>query len=274
MKLNNLLRFPHPVLSPDSGDYLEGQLATSLSIYEDAEAGYLRVEGQLEITHREIHSLVNSGEVGAWLLICCLDTYSITQHSIALGNFTVELTAGNYRGAITFRVVLGIVAQEVNIPLGSLHPEFLVEANSRLKPGDVIGLGEEFEYEAGLEKLAPLESVFQLVKSTGIDEPRFELDTDNQAVLIAVPPALYDEISTLRAGPAKNALLSALYLPCLVELLSIAKEPKPELRWYQAIESRCRQLGLPLDGKDLAKRAQLLLVNPLGSLYTSIEGAH
>ena len=165
--------------------------------------------------------------------------------------------------------------QLTTLPDQGLHPEFSRD-NLFVKRGDVAGIGEEFRFEAGLDKLVPLESVFRLIKSPDLEEPRFELVTDKQTVEIAVSPSLYDQISGMRnSGGARNILLSSLYLPCVIELLAIAHvDPQPELRWYRAIESRCLQLGIELDGKDLATNAQRLLGNPLGSLYNAVEGLH
>lgn len=274
MKLNDSLRFPHPVLDRKTGDYTGGEVQLSLEVSEYAEAGQLHVSGTFDVTHSGIRGLVESGELLSTLLVCCLDTYYVAQHPIHLGDFKIELPSGHFRGAVTFRAMLSVKAPEVRLPRENVHPEFDL-SQLIVRSGDVVGLGDEFQYEAGLDKLAPLESVFQLVKNPELAEPRFELAADGQAVQIAVSPKLYDQIATLRSGPGRNILLSALYLPCVIELLSIAhSDPKPELRWFQAIEARCRKLNIPLDGKELATRAQQLLSDPLGLLYAAAEGIH
>lgn len=276
MKINDSLRFPHPVLGIEAGgDYLEGQITTTIEIKEGLGSGAVEITGVMGVTHPEIISLVEGGKIRCVLVVCCLDTYLIAHHPIDLGDFKVNIDEGKLRGTVLIRSVLEIAADQINLPSGVIHPEFSRD-NLMVRRGDVAGIGEEFRFEAGLDKLVPLESVFRLIKSPDLDEPRFELITDRQSVEIAVSPSLYDQIAGMRNSTgARNILLSSLYLPCVIELLSIAyADPQPELRWYQAIESRCRQLGIELDGKDLANKAQRLLGNPLGSLYKAVEGLH
>lgn len=276
MKLNDSLRFPHPVLGIEAGgDYLEGHITTSIEVKESPSAGAVEIAGTIDITHPGMRVLIERGDIRCVLVVCCLDTYLITHHPIGLGDFRVNIDDGRLRGTVLVRPVLEIAADQITLPDEQLHPEFN-RANLTIRRGDVAGIGEEFRFEAGLDKLVPLESVFRLIKRPDLDEPRFELITDKQAVEIAVSPLLYDQISGMRnSGGARNVLLSSLYLPCVIELLSIAHaDPQPELRWYRAIESRCRQLGIELDGKDLATKAQRLLGNPLGGLYKAVEGLH
>jgi hypothetical protein len=63
-----------------------------------------------------------------------------------------------------------------------------------------------------------------------------------------------------------------LYLPCLIEVLDVASRDKCDhLRWYRAVESRCHQVGVELDGKDLLRKAQLLLDCPVGKIHEAVE---
>jgi len=276
VKLNDALRFPHPVLGPQTGgDYLEGQIAAEVVVKESPGAGVVEISGTVAVTHSGMRALIGRGDVRCVLVVSCLDTYSIDHHPIHIGDFKVAIDNGRLRGTVVVRPVLEIVADQVTMPAEDLHPEFSRDSLT-VRRGDIAGIGQEFRFEAGLDKLVPLESVFRLIKSPDLNEPRFELVTDKQAVEVAVSASLYDEISALRnSGGARNILLSSLYLPCVIELLSIAHaDPQPELRWYQAIESRCRQLGIELDGKDLATKAQRLLGNPLGGLCKAVEGLH
>jgi hypothetical protein len=276
VKITDWLRFPHPVLAMNSGgDYLQGALVTSIDVSECATAGALEISGTVGVTHREFLALIERGDLRCVLVVSCLDTYLVAHYPIGVGAFNLNISNGALRGTVLVRAVLQVASAEVIMPKEGLNSEFDPD-NLRVTRGGIAGIGEEFRFEAGLDKLVPLESVFRLVSQPGLEAPRFELITDKQAVEIAVPPNLYDEIVGLRNSTgARNILLSALYLPCVIELLAIAHaDPRPELRWFQAIESRCRQLGVELDGKDLADKAQRLLGDPLGGLYKAVEGMH
>lgn len=276
MKLNDSLRFPHPVLGMEAGgDYLEGRIITKVEVKESPGTGAVEIAGTIDVTHHGVRTLIERGDIRCVLVVSCLDTYLIDHYAIGVGDFKIDIDDGRLRGTVLVRPVLEVTADQITLPDDKLHPEFSSD-NLSVRRGDVAGIGAEFRFEAGLDKLVPLESVFRLIKSPDLKESRFELITDKQAVEIAVSPSLYDQISAMRNSTgARNVLLSSLYLPCVLELLSIAyADPQPELRWYQAIESRCRQLGIELDGKDLASKAQRLLGNPLGGLYKAVEGLH
>ena len=276
MKLNDALRFPHPVLDAEpGGDYVEGAIKAELEVKEDPHAGIVHFTGTVTVTHTGFRNLLESGSIRCVLAIVCLDTYLIHHHPIGSDSFSLTFDGGRLRGPVSARPVLQVVGEEVQLPGNGLNPEFQLDG-LKLRRGDVVGIGEEFRFEAGLDKLVPLESVFKLVKSPDLDEPRFELVTDKQTVEIAVSPVLYDQISAMRnATGARDILLSSLYLPCVIELLAVAhSDPQPNLRWFQAFETRCRQLGIELDGRDLATNAQKLLKDPLGDLYKAVEGLH
>lgn len=272
MKLNDLMRYPHPVLSPGSDDFVDGSLQCEIVVLEAAESEAVRLSGTTAVTQTAVSKLLERGKAVCGIFVTCLDTYCQEFHETGTGDWAVELSPGAVRGTVQLRPVIAI-RDDAEIEQGAVHAEFRAHS-LKLRAGDMIAMGEELRFEAGLDKLVPMESVFRLLPNAEITEPRFVLQTDKQAVEIHVSPALFTEIATLRAMPsARNLLLSCLYLPCIVELLSIASdEPKPEHRWYQAISARCNQLGLQLDGRDLSDKAQRLLNNPLGLLHPAIEG--
>jgi hypothetical protein len=261
--------------SEPGGDYLNGSIEMRFRFGEDANAGFVTISGDISVTHPEVRGLIQSGEIRCVVAICSLETYFVEHHHVDLGEFKIDIPGGKLRGTVSVRAILEVTSEELVLPPNDVNPEF-DETALRVSIGDLAGFGDEFRFEAGFDKLVPLESVFQLIKSQSIEEPRFEISTEGQAVQIFVSPQLYDQIVEMRNSTAsRNILLASLYLPCLIELLSIAHtDPQPESRWYQAVLSRCNQLGIALDGRDLATNAQRMLANPLGLLYSSVEGLH
>lgn len=274
MKLNNAMRFPHPVLSPDSGDYTEGSFTCDVTVAEDARVERVQFTCATEIRAPGVAALVASGAATCGIYVTCLDTYYQQLHLLEVGSTNVAVGTGELRGTVQIWPVI-VAREDCLLPREVIDQEFGASA-LRLRAGSVIALGEEQRFEAGLEKLQPLESVFVLQPDPEITSPRFELGTEGQAVEIHVSPELFAQLMELRNGRTRELLVTSLYLPCVVELLSVIATdgPKPELRWYQAIEARCNQLGITLDNRDLARKAQALLNEPLGSMYSVIEGIH
>jgi len=265
MKLSDDARFPHPVVTSEAGDYGNSGISWSLSGTEAKASGKVRLTGRFDVIHPGFESLVGSGHVAAGLQVACLDTYFNRFLPVSLGEFSAEIDAGQLLGLVQVRPVLYAVT-EVTLPDERVNAEF--GHSSVIFSGDVAGYGDEARFVVGLEKLAPLESIFVLTRNLDLLEPRFEMDTSGQTIRINVSSSLYDDIEAIRGtGAFRNVLLSSLYLPCIIELLSIAaNDPYEDLRWYRVITSRCEHLGLRLDGKDLARNAQTLLCNPLGLL--------
>lgn len=274
MKLNEAMRFPHPILSPDSEDYTEGVFICDVSVAENAHVEQVQLTCAVDISEPTVAELVRTGVASCGIYVTCLDTYYQQLHLIDVGSTTVTAERGELRGTVRIWPVVA-ARQDCLLPRDVIDPEF-GDAALRLRAGDLIAVGLEQRFEAGLEKLQPLESVFVLQPDPEITSPRFELGTEGQAVEIHVSPDLFAQLNELRNGGAKDLLVTSLYLPCIVELLSIIATdgPQPELRWYQAIEARCNQLSITLDNRDLARKAQALLNDPLGSMYSVIERIH
>lgn len=274
MKLNEAMRFPHPILSPDSGDYTEGAFTCVVSAAEDAHVEQVQLTCSVDIVEPTIADLVESGAAACGIYVTCLDTYYQQLHLLDAGSTTITVGAGELRGTVRIWPVIA-ARQDCQLPREIIDPEF-GDSALRLRAGDLIAVGQEQRFEAGLEKLQPLESVFVLQPDPTITSPRFELGIEGQAVEIHVSPELFAQLIELRNGRTRGLLVTSLYLPCIVELLSIIATdgPKAELRWYQAIDARCNQLGITLDNRDLARKAQALLNEPLGSMYSIIEGIH
>lgn len=267
MKLVDDARFPHPVISATAGDYSAPGISWTLGGTEAADSGKVNLSGTVEIAHPDFVALLEAGNLAVGLQIVCLDTYYNRFHAVsATDHFDVTIDAGLLLGIVRVRPVLYAVSSTA-LPARGMNEEF-GDSPPEIQAGDVAGYGEETRFVVGLEKLAPLESIFTLTRNLDITEPRFELDTSGQIVKINVSSALYDDIDAMRgAATCRNVLLSSVYLPCIIELLSIAaEEPQEDCRWYRVFSTRCLHLGLRLDGKDLAKNAQVLLGNPLGLL--------
>lgn len=267
MKFVDDARFPHPVISCVQGDYAEPGISWTLEGTEAADSGEVKLNGTVEVSHPDFVELLSAGNLTLGIQIVCLDTYYNRFHSVlASERFQISIEAGLLLGTVRVRPALFAV-RATTLPTRGMNAEY-GESTPAIQAGDVAGYGDESRFVVGLEKLAPLESIFALTRNIDITEPCFELDTSGQIVRINVSSALYDDIDAIRgASSYRNVLLSSLYLPCIIELLAISAEgPQEDCRWYRVFAARCQHLGLRLDGKDLAKNAQVLIGNPLGLL--------
>lgn len=274
MKLKADTRFPHPILAEFTDDYPHLDFQFDLaSVKELTATGEIKIKGHLNLGDLRFNDAIRQGDLACGVYVTCADTYFSEFISISIGDWSFSIASGNLRGTVKLRAVVFVAADNFKVPAEIIHNEF-GDKDFILIRHDLIGVSEEFEFEAGLDKLVPMESVFRLESDGSIESGLFIVGTDSQAIVIRVHPDLYQALNAVRTSQSgKRILLSSLYLPCLVEILDIAsKEPSAELRWYRAIESRCRQAGVELNGKDLLRKAQLLLNFPLGELKDVMEG--
>lgn len=274
MKLNEAMRFPHPVLSLESGDYRDGAFTCEVAASESAYVEEVQLTCTVSVSEPHVAALVEVGSAVCGVYVTCLDTYYQQFYPVDANKTVVSTQRGELRGSVRIWPVVA-ARTDCHVPCEAVDSEFN-DVALHLCAGDLIAIGEEQNFEAGLEKLQPLESVFVLQPDPSITTPRFELVTEGQAVEIHVSPELFAQLVELRNGRTRELLVTSLYLPCIVELLSIIATdgPEYELRWYQAIAARCNQLGISLDNRDLARKAQALLNEPLGSIYSVIVGIH
>ena len=275
MKLNEATGFSHPVLRPDVQDWIHGSLDCELTIEEAAEQGAVKMIGTLTLDQPAIRNLIEAGKLACGIFVTCLETCYSRMYWTGLESWQFELDRGCVRGTVVVRPVIFTRRAPVRLPHSEVHPEF-EEGSLTIEPFQLVGFGPELRFEAGLEKLMPMESVFKIVPDERITEPQFELGTESQSVEIRVSVKLFEDIAKLRSNPvARELLLSSLYLPCIMKLLSqAAGESREELRWYRALQSSCRQHGIELEGADpveISEKAQTLLGYPLGRLCPTVE---
>jgi hypothetical protein len=275
MKLNETAAFSQPVLRPGVQDWTHGSLDCELSIEEAPEAGTVRMSGRLTLDQPAIRDLIASGKLACGVVVTCLETCYSLMHRTGLDPWQIDLDRGSVRGTVMIRPVVFTLQAPVRLPDSEVHPEF-DESSLTVGPFQLVAFGPELRFEAGLEKLIPMESVFKIVPDERITEPQFQLGTETQSVEIRVSMRLFDDIAKLRSNAlARELLLSSLYLPCIMKLLAqAAGEQREELRWYRALQASCRQHGIELEGADsveIPDKAQVLLGYPLGRLCSTVE---
>lgn len=273
MKLKGDTRFPYPVLASFTDDYPKAEFTFDVEpVQEIAETGEVDIKGELRLGEEFLNHAVAEEKLACGLYITCESTYFSEFIPISIGCWKATVGGGNLRGVVKLRAVIYVAADTLSIPAESTHYEF-GEREFLLKQSSLVGISDEFEFEAGLDKLVPMESVFRLESNSHVDHGLFLVGTETQTIVIQVHPELYGSLNQIRTSDAgRRILLSALYLPCLMEVLDAAsREKNDHLRWYRAIESRCRQVGIDLDGKDLLRKAQLVLGCPVGGVREAME---
>lgn len=267
MRIKASASFPHPILSPSTGDYGDRVFSIALSVEEEPEIGHAVLVGSMTIDDPSVQTLIESGHAVSGVMISCLGTYLDIFVRIPLGDVRVDLSGGKVRGSVFVRGVVVSVSDKTSLDSEWIDAEFPAFSR-RVNAGDIVAMTEELRFEAGLEKLAPLESIFHLKLYEDATEGVFMLDLENESIEILVAPKLHNFLSILRKQEMRDTLLSSLFLPVVMAVLEAMKAEgaNDEKRWYSVMSARCNAENINLANCDIAEAAQKLLDAPLGSL--------
>jgi hypothetical protein len=272
MRIKPSASFPHPILAESTGDYGDRTFQLELSVQEDPEHGDAVLSGTMTLDDPSIQKFIDAGHASAGLMITCPDTYLDNFLRCPPGSVHIDLSGGIVRGPVLVRGA--VIASRENLLLDSvwIDPEFSAEARI-VGPGDVIALTDEMRFEAGLEKLAPLESIFHLKLHEDVAEGSFRIDLEGESIDILAAPGLHGFLSLLRGQPMKDTLLSSLFLPVVMAVMETMRDENAyaDKRWFAVMSARCNAEGIDVKHSDLAESAQKLLDSPLGSLQKVFE---
>lgn len=261
--------FAHPILSPHTQDYGDRTFDIALEIEEAPDAGEVVLKGQYMLDDPDVHKLVQGNHATAGLVVECLETYFQTFVPLPDANFALEFTAGELRGRVAIQAVVAVSSKNVSLDSAHIASDYPPHTR-KLHSGDVIAASGIHSFEAGLDKLLPMESIFRLVANDGVDDGMFNVGLDNEAIHIEVNPKLYDTIYGIRGTSMRDILLPSLFLPAVMSALDAMRNSGYEgHRWHRIMEARCSNEGITLDDNtELAISAQRLLESPLGLLRT------
>lgn len=273
MRIKQSTSFPHPVLAEHTGDYGERKFLINLEIEEEPNAGAIFLQGSAAIDDPSIQQLIEVGLAKFGLMIHCQDTYLDQFVECPIGEIKLNLSGGRVRGTVHVRGVVISTQEKQRLESEHIVDEFPADARV-VDEGDFIALTQELSFEAGLEKLVPLESIFRLKKSEGAPEAQFQLGLDSESIEIHAHPDLYDVLHSLREQASmRDLLIPSLYLPVVMCTLDAMRgDDFADKRWYSVVSARCNMEGIDIKNiDDLAGVAQRLLDAPMGLLKTVAE---
>ncbi|WP_341922448.1 hypothetical protein [Polaromonas sp. YR568] len=276
MKIDSNSRFPHPVLSQDTGDYLGGAFEVDVSVIEKLSASQVTIEYSVTLTEPSLLAAVSDGRAGVGLFVTCPDTYFNDLIALALEPNQFSFEPGSLMGRVAMRPMVWARTNLEDFSLSNCHREFGTGA-MHVKAGSVLALDDVLTINIGREKLAQVETIFSIVEAVKLDPDSFALQLDSEKIQILVASNIYQKVNTLRkmtvGGPV---VFNSIYLPAVMEVLSNLKDGaggNEGRRWHRVFTAKCEHLGIKLDGNDLWQNAQKLLRNPFSQINNCVEFA-
>lgn len=273
MRIRENTSYPYPVLSPYTSDYRKGEFSLELDdVEENLQDGSVVLKGRIVLDEPGLAGLLQEDRAEVGLMITCRDTYLDQWHKLKPGKFELQLGNGCVRGAVHVQALV-VTTEDVSLPDGSLAAGF-GQYSCDVHAGSPVAVSLEQQLETGFDKLVAMESIFSLSPDDSVDDYMFVVDTDSETIHIRAGVRLFEDVQRLRGTVSRNVLLSALYLPVMMETLDVVRSGEfMDRRWHRVILAKCNAEGIMLDKNtdNIAEIAQQLLRAPLGLLAKTIE---
>ncbi|GAB2884775.1 hypothetical protein GCM10027202_11690 [Microvirgula curvata] len=271
MRFSDNMRFAHPVLTAETGDFDEGSFALDTEVEEIIETGKVSIRYEIELTEPSIRKLVENGQATVGIFVRCKDTFYSDLRELDWPKGKVEFEKGSLLNRVTVRPVIWLSQPLAGWRPGNVHSEFTLPLS--LVAGDILALDEEQVLSVGQAKLAPMESIFALVASPSQPEGQLSVKLDAEKITILTDESTFKMVNALRHSPARAALLSSVYLPALMEVLDTLRENPGAYgnrRWKQPFSAKCTLANIDYNGS-LFDNAQMLLEMPVSRLDVITE---
>jgi hypothetical protein len=275
MRLSPEAKFPWPVLSGFSGDYPNHTFDIKISIDEDLNSTALTANYQVGLDEQTFLAGLEKGEISLGLYVTCLDTYFCELRTVDETDGVIHFPPGTLYGAVTFLPIARTnhkiekwSSKNINKEFGTGPIEF--------EKGSVIAIGAASNIQAGRKKLAPMESIFELVDDPDITEGETRLSLDSDKIQIHASASTYKMLNEYRnVAGGRTILLNSVYLPAVMEvLLSLGRDGSAyeNRRWYQPFVAKCHHLDVNMGDDEIWESAQKLLRYPCLKLEKMKDG--
>lgn len=269
MRFTESTRFPHPVLGLGTGDFVAGKFSVEIDVKENRSTGAVTLEHAINLTEPGIIALVASNQASVGCIVKCADTFFSDLRQMAWMTGKTDFSPGLLLNRVSLRPIVWLKADLNEWNPGTIHEEF--EPPVSLNKGDVIALGEELIISVGQAKLAPIESIFDLVKSDSIPDGLFKVDISGHRIALLVNEEMFQTLAQLRLkadGP--DILMSSIYMPAIMEVFDILRNGDENFecfRWYQPFIAKCDSKGVRIEpNMSILEAVQILLERPVARL--------
>ena len=270
MKINERTRFPHPVLSEDTGDYLSGKFVLEVTGFaEGLVTDQVTLDYTASLIEPVLEAAIASGNASAGIFVTCLDTYfsRLVPLGIADGRFSFD--PGVLVGRVEILPLIWARVPIARLPITNCHPEFGGGA-AALDGGSVLAVGDLQVINVGREKLAQMDTIFSIVESSALADDQLSINLEAERIQVLVASNIHQKVNILRGKDfGRPIILNGVYLPAVMQILDILRGGDAQYegrRWLRVFRAKCEHLNIDPLNPDLWSDAQKLLREPFSEL--------
>lgn len=274
MRISKFTRFPHPILADETKDYINGEFFVGIEIHESKRTAKVRINYNVVLTEPQLTNLINDGYADIGLFIVCRRTYYNQFHLLNFGEGEIEFTKGELRDTVILRPIICATKSISKFSISNLHEEFS-GTSWYFEPSDILAIGPEAVIEVGLNKLSPMETIFNLETNNEVPDGETRLMLESDKIAIVANTKTAEGIHAMRGTRlGQVALLNGVYLPAIMAVLDSLtgnSSAYENYRWNSIFMSKCIHLNINIENPNLLESAQSLLRSPLGRMLNTKE---
>ena len=272
MRYNPNAYVDYPILRPNSSDYPDGGISTSLDWAREDDN--LRIKLAFDIAEPRILKQVENGDATCFAFLYCSTTcYSEMLRADSCSTVISALTPlSNLKGRVELHPSV-VAVDDLVLRTDTAHPEY----RSQSIPVQVrkqIAMDEPWHFSVGL--VGKIESVFRLEQSESHivledGEFDFQIDPASRYIVIRSNPRTYQEFQNVRKRGQKPLTAASVYLSALTSAMGeLEEEPddsEPAEGWANTVRALLQKQNIQWpDGCADGLAAQRLMRTPLAAL--------
>jgi len=242
---NKEKKFPYPVLSKDTDDFIDSTLDFTYTIIEDLN---FKCNVKVNLNNRILRKLVKKGKALLAVHVECPKT-----------RFRKIITFSDYN--FEFEINNKFLANRVEIASMIISAEDLEYRNNQFNEdyeGDIYYVGKNnilaydnditFDIERNIDSLENLPSIFSIIEDKELKAPSIALNLTETKIQLKLNSVNYDLYKDIRKnGDLEQVIASLFIMPALVNILSSFRELEEDYgnsNWFHSINKRLKEIGI------------------------------
>lgn len=271
MKKTNI-NYPYPVLSASNEDYINSSFDIELPVNPYVEGDLAKIEICYSLKSQGIQELIENDKARVTVYLESVEAeYRKIFYFPKSSNFlALEINKNNLSKKLQIKGYIIANTKISPFKLQEHNHDLFGSVPFSINKGDIIAIADG--YTIPLENFDPLvdrPSIFSIRKQTENQNEEISVDMlTRDKITILLNEDTFTKYQILyQASDVRSLLASMFAVPVLVDALSYIKNADPEeieelqeLKWYQVVKAKIKELNLDLSKEDsMTKIANIIL---------------